>query len=677
MIRADREAVRIGSEDEENRYKAPKRGLSAAAHQAACRCVPRLNGNTDKMKKIKKKIAVFLTAVLCVIALGACKSSVKNPGSKRERNEATPTVTAVPTAVPTDNPTPEPTPDVKPWATPNFGKITDYTDEQKKFNKLLDDLLVELLDGAGISMHFYFEEPEKYGLSKQLNFGEADESSDGYEQYAEMCRTYQARLAEIRYDELTPGQKLNYDRLKHEFEAGQKYAQLNTSAYCGYFSLNNNIISGLSTNLSEYTFLKEQDILDYFTTLEDLPSYLNKVLDGAKKAYIDDGCLMTEEMIDNLLEKVDELLVTENNPLIESFAQNIRETGISKEGQDAYVARYQDVLNTIVFPALKDFAAEAEKMRPYADKELFGMCKLEGGKEYYEFLAQETLGVSMNGYQMLEYMQKRFDKEYNELVDFANDISNIRAFAKYPYKDYKVTDAKEMIDSLKEYIKTDYPAIPDTDYIVSSLPKAMQQPNVLAYFLPPQYDVQQRKVIRYNPSSLTEDGGASFFNTLAHEGYPGHLYQNEYFANCEGYHPINCILNYLGYMEGWAVAAGDNAYSYIIDDEKVAYLATIDYNINMEILAIASIGINYAGWEAADVEQFFAQYDIELQMDLVMQEVTSEGVIFLPYSFGRCLILDTMEKLEAKGYTEMEARTAILNIGPCTFDVLWKNLGIE
>ena len=102
------------------------------------------------------------------------------------------------------------------------------------------------------------------------------------------------------------------------------------------------------------------------------------------------------------------------------------------------------------------------------------MCKLEGGKEYFEYLAQETLGTSMNGYEMLEYMQKHFDTEYNELVSVI--LSDMSILSKYPYADYKETDANKILDSLKEYIKTDYPAIPETDYIVSALPKALQIP---------------------------------------------------------------------------------------------------------------------------------------------------------------------------------------------------------
>ena len=44
------------------------------------------------------------------------------------------------------------------------------------------------------------------------------------------------------------------------------------------------------------------------------------------------------------------------------------------------------------------------------------------------------------------------------------------------------------------------------------------------------------------------------FTTLAHEGYPGHLYQTTYYANTNP-DPLRNLLNFSGYVEGWATYA--------------------------------------------------------------------------------------------------------------------------
>lgn len=632
---------------------------------------------------MKNKIALFLAVCLCVISLGACKQSeLPKAGKTREKNVVTATVTptAEPTAEPTLEPTvtvtpqPTPIPGGRPWSTPNFTKV-NHTGVQAEFDLLLDDLVKELSQGLGLELHFIFENPENFGVLRELNFGSIEDGDEYYAEYAGMCKQYRERLNGIDYNALTDGQKLNYNRLAHELEAGLKYQDLKTNTYCGLFSINNNAISNLSTIVTEYAILNRKDAEDLIAALDTLPEYLDKVIEAARKSYITDGCLLTDGMIDEVTGKVDDLLVTENNPWADAFAENLKQAGLGESEYQELVETFRNKLFSNVFPALKKFGEEAEKMRANVSKEPFGMCKLPGGKEFFEFLAQETVGVSMNGYQMLEYMQKRFDSELTEWQKVV--YSDLSILSRYPYDGYRELDAEKILNSLKEYIKNDYPAIPDTEFIVSALPKALQIPGVLAYFLSPQYDNQGRKVIRFNPSGVTEDDGASFFSTLAHEGYPGHLYQNEFFANCEGYHPINQIFGYTGYMEGWAVIAGQEAYKYIIPDEKLAFITAGDYNLSMEMISITAIGVHYAGWNADDVKAFLKPYGFAQFAESFYEEVLADPVVYLPYTFGRCLMLDTMDKLKEKGYTDLEAKTAILNMGPCTFDVLWKNLDIQ
>lgn len=632
-------------------------------------------------KLLKNKIALVLALILCVTVLGSCGDrKVPEKGSQREKNTvtvtATPTVTETPTATVTPTPqiTTAPNPDEKPWSTPNFGKVT-YNEEQKRFDDFMYEIAAMVSDGSGISLHFYFENPEQYGMKKQLDFGSAEDAEAQTQEYGEKCRTFLARLKEFKYEELTAAQKVNYDRLEHEINAALRAENLNPSTYCGLFCVNGDIVDDLSTIISEYAFYNEQDIQDFFTALDTFPAYLDQVGEAAKKAYLSDGCLLTKKMIDTLSENVDGLTAKEHNPLVEAFAENIKQTGVSDSAQQAYIAQYQEKLNSVVFPALNNLKAVAEGMRGNVSKELFGMCALDGGKEYFEYLVQETVGTSMNGYEQLQYMQKKFEQDYNEMVEVVSkDISIIY---KYPYQGYTVTDPRQMLDSLKEYIKTNYPAIPDTDYIVSALPEALQIPGVLAYFLTPQFDNQARKVIRYNPSSVDSNDLPSFFSTLAHEGYPGHLYQNEFFANCEGWHPLNMLFSYTGYMEGWAVVAGQEAYKYIIPDPDIAYISAVDYNISMDLVSVTTLGVHYAGWTVDDVKAFMRPYGYEMYAEDFYEEILADPVVYLPYTMGRHLMLDTMDKLKAKGYTDMEAKTAILNIGPCTFDVMWKELGIQ
>lgn len=52
-----------------------------------------------------------------------------------------------------------------------------------------------------------------------------------------------------------------------------------------------------------------------------------------------------------------------------------------------------------------------------------------------------------------------------------------------------------------------------------------------------------------------------YFTTLAHEGFPGHLYQT-IMSYQSGLPAIRSILNYPGYVEGWATYVEMMSYHY-------------------------------------------------------------------------------------------------------------------
>ncbi|MBO4324577.1 MAG: DUF885 family protein [Lachnospiraceae bacterium] len=631
------------------------------------------------MKIFRRKTALLLVLCMILSLLSGCtKQESVSKGKTREAQHSSVTNTPTPTdgPEPTGDPDPTGTPEVtpmpvnnKPWSTPAVD-FPQYTDEQNQFDDFLNEITRELAKDSGMELHFYFEYPEQFGIMKNNTFGKVE--SDPAE-YADFCRKYKSRMAGFDYEALTPGQQVNYDRLMYEFNIGIQQESLNYDTYCSIFSENNNIINGISTLLTEYAFLSEQDVLDFLETVEDCPRFLDEVLKLARKEYLEKGCLLTETMLDTTIEYIDGIIVKSGNPLVEAFEVNILEAGLSEQQNAEYVKRYQEKLEQYVFQPMISFKDEINKWYDSCADEAFGMCKLPGGKDYFEYTAQATLGVNMSGTEMFDYLTGKFDEEYTALVKLVRFHSD--ALANYPYEGYTVEDPEVILDSLKEYIKTNYPAIRETKYTVSSLPEALRVDGVLAYFMTPQFDNGSRKIIRFNPEGI--DDCASFFSTLAHEGYPGHLYQTEYFSHCEGYHPINVLLSYTGYMEGWAVIAGQEAYNYIIPDPNVAELYCVDYNLSMDMAAIVSLGVHYMGWSLEDAENYLGNYNYDDYASFFYDAVATDPFVYLPYTAGRYLMLDTLDQLEAKGYTDIEAKTAVLNIGPASFEVLWQHLGID
>ena len=631
------------------------------------------------MKIFRRKTALLLVLCMILSLLSGCtKQESVSKGKTREAQHSSVTNTPTPTdgPEPTGDPDPTGTPEVtpmpvnnKPWSTPAVD-IPQYTDEQNQFDDFLNEITRELAKDSGMELHFYFEYPEQFGMTKNNTFGEVEA------EYAEFCRKYKSRMAGFDYEALTPGQQVNYDRLMYEFNIGIQAESLSRHIYCSLFSENNNVINSVSTMLTEYAFLNEQDIKNFLETIEDCPRFFSEVQELAWNEYIYNNCLLLESMIDVTVEYIDGIIVEDNNPLVEGFAANIVEAGLTEEQNAEYIRQYQDKLRQYLFTSLQSFKTEIQKWYDACDDEAFGMCKLPGGKEYYEYSAQATLGTDMSATDMFDYLNAKFTDEYSELIKVVR--FHPESYENYPSDDdYTVEDPVVILDSLKEYIKQNYPEIRETRYTVSALPEALRVDGVLAYFMTPQYDNGSRKIMRFNPDGIEDC--ISFFSTLAHEGYPGHLYQHEFFSHCEGYRPINALLSYTGYTEGWAVVAGEQAYYYILEDTSLADLYAIFYNINMDICAIADIGVNYMGWGVGDLKNFLNGYGLgdDETVAYVYDAVAVDALVYLPYTIGRYLMLDTFEQLEAKGYSDIEAKTAVLNIGPCTFEILWQHLGID
>ena len=103
------------------------------------------------------------------------------------------------------------------------------------------------------------------------------------------------------------------------------------------------------------------------------------------------------------------------------------------------------------------------------------------------------------------------------------------------------------------------------------------------------------------------------YTTLAHEGDPGHLYQNAYTAS--GNLPlIRNLFSFTGYAEGWATYVEfEYAYDYAGADETLADLLAGNEACLLGLMAYIDIGIHYDGWDREDVAEYLADFGVEDQ----------------------------------------------------------------
>lgn len=617
------------------------------------------------MKKYRKVRQTLLCLLMCAVLLFGCsgkdepENGLVTPASKKPTTgtEAAPSATTALTPTPTvDLDTPE------------------ALAEQEKFDEFLTRVFQDVLAGQdSITMHFLMEHPENYGFTPDYTLGEVTEDE---QDYAKQCESYQKELLTFQYDLLTESQKVNYDRLEYECRIGIRAATL-TRCYSSMFAQNGNVISNSSTYYTEYMICEEKDAEDYLKLLELYPDFIDSAVTQAEKDWAD-GILPTKTMLETTIEAAEGLLSTSEHPFVVAYRENLQELdGLTDDAVASYTERAQKIVDDKVAPALQSFIKWLQKAvqeGTYAEPE--GLCNKEGGKEYYEYLAQSKLGSEMTADEMIEYVEAKAQSMIRNYMAMLMLDSGV--IDRYEAAFYHVTEPEDILNQLKKEIKDKFPAIKETEFTVSYLPEVLETEGIVAYYLSPQIDNTARKIIRVNGSAVGEDS-ISLYSTLAHEGYPGHLYQDEYFMSTEGYHVINAVFSYLGYQEGWATMVGSMAYEWCCGDKNVAACYNFDYDFSMLLAAWADLGVNYCGWDVDQVyemlsENYVDSYEVA---EMFYEMAVSDPGVYLPYTLGYHLTKDTIQSLEDKGMSETEAFEAFLEVGPCSFEVLHKHLGLE
>ena len=124
---------------------------------------------------------------------------------------------------------------------------------------------------------------------------------------------------------------------------------------------------------------------------------------------------------------------------------------------------------------------------------------------------------------------------------------------------FSKTEPKEILSYLQETIYNDFPELKEeVNCNIKEVHKSLQDHLSPAFYLTPALDKCDENNIYINRGGNNDM--STIFTTLAHEGYPGHLYQHVYF-NQQNPNPIRSLLNFSGYSEGWATYCEMYSYS--------------------------------------------------------------------------------------------------------------------
>ena len=534
----------------------------------------------------------------------------------------------------------------------------DAVSEQTKFEEFLQQEFVDSLSSSKISAHFSVEDLSAFGLEDmEVSMGDVEEYD------FESLKQSISSLKKINRDLLTDEQKSYYDRYLWMLELNAEYEGLED--YSFVFSVNSGINANLITIFTEYVLRSEEDIQDLVIYLNETRGYFQQCLDMTKKQ-VSKGIVQSNYAIDGIIDQCNRFLNAKENEIIKVVSSRIDAFEPLSDAKKAmYKQQVYDAVHESVIPAYQDVVAYFTSLKG-VQKNNGALANWEDGKKYYEVLLKDNCSADISVKEAKKLLEDAIDEAIASMIRIMQRNPNA-----YDELSFSLDlNANESLEDLKEKIQKNYPASANVNYMVDYLDPSIAGEYIVAYYLIPPVDNYKDNVIRVNPSCT------DLYSTLAHEGYPGHLYQNTY-ALEHNYHPIANILNYIGYSEGWAVYVEMDSYNMMdVNLSKDAItLAQMDTYLSHYLVCLADIMVHYEGASVEDVEDYMYQYG--MNGAYIYEIVLQEAGTYLPYGMGY-LQMSTLQKKTEKAlkekYDAKEFHEVILNAGDCSFDYLEKQV---
>ena len=432
-------------------------------------------------------------------------------------------------------------------------------------------------------------------------------------------------------------------------------------------------VSGIHTQLpvllSEYSFYDTQDVETYLALLKETPAYFDSVIRFEQKKAAS-GLFMPDYQVDSVLDTCQSFIdMGKENYLISTFNERIESLDLLPENRkDSFRAENMELVTEEIYPAYQNLITAIKSLKGKGTNEQ-GLSHFPYGKKYYEYLVRQTTGCneSVSRLRLMTRAQILEDLNAMQKVLFPADAALTQASV------LEQTPPDSMLDDLRSKITDTFPEIPDVDFQVKYVPESMQDYLSPAFYMIPAIDNLTENVIYINNGQTAS--GLNLYTTLAHEGYPGHLYQTVYFSASEP-DPIRSILDFGGYVEGWATYAEMMSYYLAPLSKTEASLLQKNSSVILGLYALADMGIHYDGWSVTDTVRFFSDYGINdaNAVQSVYELIIGSPANYLKYYIGYLKFYELKKEMaDALGnqFSQKEFHRAVLDVGPAPFEIVY------
>ena len=476
-------------------------------------------------------------------------------------------------------------------------------------------------------------------------------------------------LESFPYESLSRENQLTYDILHLFFDT--ELSAENEYILAEVLSPALGIQAQLPSLLAEYTLRSEKDVIDYLNLLRDIPSYFETIIDFEKEK-ADLGYFMSDATADRIIDQCSDFISSgDNNYLNAVFSENLEQVpGLDETQKENSLRLHRDAVKHYVLPAYENLISALTSLKGSGTNEN-GLYYLSGGRAYYTYLLKSSCGI----YDSVEELQTRLANQlladYKEIRAILEEDPSLAASLLQENSQSGRTP-EQILSSLQEQIKKDFPEISDVAYEVKYIHEDLKEHLSPAFYLTPPIDTGSPNLIYLNPDSRLR--GIELYTTLAHEGFPGHLYQSQFFLSKD--HPaVRHTLNMGGYVEGWATYIESYAYLYGSENQQLGRLHWLNRAMNLCLYSLLDIGIHYYGWTCEKAAKYLENFGVSDRAVCreIFQIIVEDPANYLKY-YGGCLkFMDLKEEASRQeDFHPIDFHEKVLETGPCQFPILEK-----
>lgn len=564
---------------------------------------------------------------------------------------------------------------------------------KENFDAFTNSIFTTVIGKDELTSNYLFNNPSLFGLERYEPSLPTPAKTQALSVL--IINLYFGQVKNFDYNELNDDQQMTYDIIVDLLDninaktSEMSYLSNNyLGSYLGYQAQ-------LPLLLVEYHFKDKLDVDNYFKYLDLVPETFKKYVDfEVEKA--DNGYGMPNFVIEKVVEQCNNFITKVNDAdhfMITVVNDKIDQLDfLTDEEKEDYKKINAEKVNG---PLLEGYAYVRDNLPSIKDKAINNMGLAhyvndngdEVGKKYYELSFQKAVGYNISLDEAITYIESKLTKYEDELKHFREIASLDNTFlTRVTNTLFMEQTPEEQLSLYQKIIYSDFPSLDlenELNVQIKYIDKAMEENFSPAAYMTSPIDEFKNEYIYLNNSSILidktlEDGTVVkdydynyLFTTLAHEGYPGHLYQNVYFKNKET-NILRKVIKNSGYMEGWATYVENYMYNFLDKDKYDQDV--IDYykfqeNYSAAIYSRLDMGIHYNGWTLDETHQFLSKYynlTIEKTKEIYERliEVPNNCQYYYFTYFKLCDMYDKVSTALGDDFSPIEYHKRILDCGP-------------